>query len=165
LFEYRTIDRLDPTSAREALVGPSHERGVEWTPDAESLVEEASNGYPYFIQQFGKTIWDAAPVSPITDVDARNGIVVGLEQLDRGFFAARWNRATPVERDYLTAMATDGPGPSSSGTVASRMGKSTSQLGPTRSSLIGKGIIYGPEYGVVAFTVPGMAGFIARQHG
>lgn len=165
LFEYRTIDRLAPPSAQEALVGPSRERGVDWMPEAASLVEEASNGYPYFIQQFGKTIWDAAPVSPITDVDARNGIVVGLEQLDRGFFTARWNRATPVERDYLAAMATDGPGPSSSGTVASRLGKSTSQLGPTRASLIGKGIIYAPEYGVVAFTVPGMADFIARQHG
>lgn len=61
-------------------------------------------------------------------------------------------------------MAQDGGQPSSSGGIPSRVGASTTQsLGPTRQSLITKGLIYGPAHGVVAFTVPGMADFISRQ--
>jgi hypothetical protein len=36
-------------------------------------------------------------------------------------------------------------------------------MGPTRANLIAKGLIYAPQHGAVAFTVPGMAAFIARE--
>ncbi|MEM1334380.1 MAG: ATP-binding protein, partial [Actinomycetota bacterium] len=84
-------------------------------------------------------------------------------QLDTGFFRARWDRATPAERAYLTAMAVDGDGPSSSGEVAKRIDKKPTSLGPARANLIAKGIIYTPEHGQIAFTVPGMANFIDRH--
>lgn len=60
-------------------------------------------------------------------------------------------------------MAADGDEGSSSGTVATRLGKKPKSLGPTRAALIAKGLVYAPEHGVVAFTVPGMAAFIGRQ--
>jgi hypothetical protein len=83
--------------------------------------------------------------------------------LDNGFFRARWDRATPKEKEYLRAMAVDGPLPSASGVVAKRLGRSGSSLGPTRASLIKKGLIYQPEHGQIAFTVPLMHEFIERQ--
>jgi hypothetical protein len=163
LFQYTRIDRLSDDDARAALLRPAEEEGVTWSPDAAAVVLEASRGYPYFIQQFGQTTWNAAGGSPIDVIDASDGLRDGLVLLDQGFFRARWERATPAERDYLAAMARDGDGPSSTGEVAARLQRKATSLGPTRANLIAKGIVYAPEHGLLAFTVPGMADFIARQ--
>jgi hypothetical protein len=84
--------------------------------------------------------------------------------LDQGFFRARWDRATSAEQQFLRAMADDGDAGSSSSEVATRLGRSRSSIGPARANLLAKGLIYAPEHGVVAFTVPGMADFIQRQN-
>jgi hypothetical protein len=101
--------------------------------------------------------------SPITRTAALIGIERGLNALDTGFFRARWDRATPAERQYLRAMAIDHGEASSSGNVASRLGRTPPSLGPARAGLITKGLIYAPEHGMVAFTVPHMAAFIVEQ--
>ncbi len=163
LFEYRVIDRLSPAAAGEALAKPASVEGVRWRADALAYVVERSNGYPYFVQQFGKSTWDVAATSPITLFDATGGVADGLARLDAGFFRARWERASVAERSYLTAMAADGDGPSSSGEIARRLGKQPTALGPARANLIAKGIVFSPEQGKIAFTVPGMAAFIARH--
>jgi hypothetical protein len=126
-------------------------------------VLEASGGHPYFIQQFGQTTWNAAAESPIGPLDATEGLRSGWELLDQGFFRARWERATPAERVYLAAMAVDGEEHSATSEIASRLGRKLTSLGPTRANLIAKGLVYAPEHGLIAFTVPGMAHFIARQ--
>jgi hypothetical protein len=162
LFQYLQIDRLDVDDARTALVRPADDEGVGWQEEATEVVLEASGGYPYFIQQFGQTAWNAALESPIQRGDAVEGVRQGRELLDHGFFRARWERATKGERDYLSAMAMDGDGPSATGEVARRLGKRATSIGPVRASLIAKGLVYAPEHGFISFTVPGMADFIAR---
>ncbi|MGH9000452.1 MAG: ATP-binding protein [Acidimicrobiia bacterium] len=164
LFAYRPIGALDRAAATEALTRPAGEHGVRWVHKAVGLVLEASSGYPYFVQEFAKAAWDYAPRPVIGTADARIGVRVGRDKLDNGFFRSRWNRATPGERDYLRAMAADGDGPSASGEVARRLGKrSVQQVGPLRAKLIHKGLVYAPEHGLIAYTVPGMAEFINRQ--
>ena len=163
LFEYRRVDRLSESAALRALVKPAEEQGAIWNDDAAALVLDASKGYPYFLQEFGKASWDEAQTSLISLTDASVAIDVGKARLDAGFFAARWERATPAERDYLAAMAADDDGPSSSGVIARRLNKEQSQLGPARSKLISKGLVYAPEHGLIAYTVPGMAEFVRRQ--
>lgn len=164
LFTYRPIGPLDPEAARIAVTRPAETQQTHWAPAAVDIVVEASMGYPYFLQEFAKAAWDYAPGPAIEADDARLGIQAGRDKLDAGFFASRWNRATPAERDYLRAMAEDGDGPSSSGEIARRLGKvSVQQVGPTRANLIHKGLVYAPEHGLVAYTVPGMATFISRQ--
>ncbi len=163
LFQYVRIDRLPEDAALSALVRPALAEGVEWDAEAARLALDASAGYPYFIQQFGQTAWDAAAEPPIRLDDAAEGVRIGRERLDNGFFRARWERATPAERDYLAAMAVDGDGPSSTGEVASRLEKKPTSLGPTRANLIAKGLVYAPEHGQITFTVPGMSEFIRRQ--
>lgn len=163
LFEYRVIDRLAKPAAHAALTNPAKFEGVGWEPDAAAHVIAQSAGYPYFIQQFGQSTWNDAAASPINRGDAERGVEVGFAQLDTGFFRARWDRATPSEREYLGAMAVDGDGPSASGEVARRIGKKPTSLGPTRANLINKGIVYAPEHGQIAFTVPGMSKFIERR--
>ncbi|MEZ0166508.1 ATP-binding protein [Kineococcus sp. LSe6-4] len=163
LFDYSRIEHLDPVLAEEALAAPAREESVIWEAQATALVLGEASGYPYFIQQFGQDTWNHAAGPSIGLDDARVGVVAGRATLDSGFFRARWDRATRGEQQYLRAMAVDGDVGSPSGEVASRLGKRSSSLGPVRAKLIEKGLIHAPEHGVVAFTVPGMAAFIARQ--
>ncbi|MDN4611574.1 ATP-binding protein [Arthrobacter burdickii] len=163
LFTYRTIGPLADTDAHYALTRPAKEMGAEYSQDALDVLLDASGRYPYFIQEFGKAIWDAAPSTPFTEEDAEVAVSIGRSQLDAGFFSSRWGRATRKERGYLRAMAHDGDAGSSTSQIAERLGVKVTALGPARAQLINKGIIYSPKYGQVAFTVPGMSGFILRQ--
>ena len=163
LFDYWPIGALAAADASAALTRPAAEAGVDWDEVAVGAVVERSAGYPYFLQEFGKATWDFAPGPAITAEDAFAGMQAGTDSLDHGFFRSRWERATPGERDYMRAMAVDGDGPSQSGEVARRLGKKSTAVGPTRAQLIYKGLLYAPEHGVIAFTVPGMADFINRQ--
>ena len=142
---------------------PAAAEGVRWQGRALQHVLTAAAGYPYFLQQFGQETWRTAEGETLTLADARVGVAAGLHALDNGFFRSRWDRATRTEQEYLRALALDGGDPSATADIATRMARAVTSLGPARASLIGKGLIYAPEHGVVAFTVPGMAEFIARQ--
>lgn len=163
LFDYRAIARLPALTTAAALVEPLTPRGVSLAEPALRLLVEASDGYPYFIQEFGRAAWEVSPGPRIEYADAHNAVTLGLERLDQGFFRSRWERATPAERRMLIAMAEDGEGPSTSSDVARRMSLAPSSLGPYRARLIQKGLVYSPEHGHVAFTVPGMADFVSRH--
>jgi hypothetical protein len=163
LFVFERIEHLTEDLARKALAEPAAIEGVAWDDDAINLVVREASGYPYFLQQFGQDTWNEASGPAIALADARVGAARGRAALDDGFFRARWDRATKAEQRYLRAMAADGDAGSSSGDVAARLGRSVTSFGPARASLIAKGLIFAPERGVVAFTVPGMANFIQRQ--
>ncbi|HEY5179482.1 MAG TPA: ATP-binding protein [Dermatophilaceae bacterium] len=163
LFTYREITQLHQDAARQALTRPAAAEGVSWEEAAVSYVVKEARSYPYFLQEYGQATWNAASGTKLTYDDARVGAVSGQAHLDAGFYRARWERAAPAQRAYLEAMAQDGDGPSQSGEVAARLGKTPTGVGPIRDSLIKKGLIYSPEHGQIAYTVPGMADFIARQ--
>ena len=163
LFVFHPIEQLDDGPAAAALTEPAAAESVAWDQDAVRHVVDATAGYPYFLQQFGQETWNAAAGPIITLADARLGEALGTAILDNGFFRARWDRATRSEKQYLRAMAVTGDAGSSSGEVARRLGRRQEHLGPARSKLISKGLIFAPEHGVVQFTVPGMAAFVTRQ--
>lgn len=165
LFSYHHVRELTGHHARAAIADPAAAQEVTWDEDALHTVIGATSGYPYFLQEYGQAAWNAADdtTAHITYSDARVAHEAALRTLDSGFFRVRWERATPTERDYLKAMAIDGDEGSSSGEVASRLGKKNTALGPIRANLISKGLIYAPEHGRIAFTVPRMADFINRQ--
>lgn len=163
LYTYRLVGALEDSAARDAIVLPASQEGAAWQPDAVDIVVRAADGFPYFLQEFGKATWNVAADDSINRANAEDGIRIGLELLDTGFYRSRWSRATPGERRYLAAMAEDGEGPSSSGDIARRLGTGPNALGPVRAKLISKGLVYSPEHGLIEFTVPGMARFIGRQ--
>lgn len=162
-FNYEKIEELRGSSAAQALTTPASDDGVEWDGRAVDFIVEESGGYPYFLQQFGQDTWNEATGPGITYDDARAGAAFGRAALDNGFFRARWDRATRAEQKYMRVMAADGDSGSSSGDVAAALSRKPASFGPIRASLIAKGLVYAPEHGVVAFTVPGMADFISRQ--
>jgi len=163
LFVFDRIEHLSQNLARKALIDPATVEDIGWDEDAITFLVQQTSGYPYFLQQFGQDTWNEAPGPAITLADARVGAARGRAALDDGFFRARWDRATRAEQRYLRAMATDGDEGSSSGDVATRLGRNVNSFGPVRANLISKGLIFAPEHGIVAFTVPGMADFIQRQ--
>lgn len=166
LFEYRVIGRLSEDDAHEALQSPARKEGVEWASEALREVASESEGYPYFLQEFGKQSWNAArSPSVITLEDAHAAFPVAKSELDSGFFAARFDRTTRAERDYLLAMASFGTGPYQSGDVARSMGRRTTQVGPVRDSLIKRGLCYSPSHNVIDFTVPMFDQFVRRRLG
>jgi hypothetical protein len=163
LMMYRSIGPLPAEEARTALVKPASDLGVKYENEAASLLVSSSRGYPYFIQEFGNAAWELATGRIITLQDAKEALDTGWAHLDVGFFPARWERATPKERQYLAAMAQDGDKWSSTTAVSERLNTTLAGVSSLRQRLIDKGIIYAPEKGKVAFTVPGMSSFIDRD--
>lgn len=163
LFRYARIDRLDREAADLALIAPAESEGVEFTQDALDALYVAADGYPYFVQAYGKVAWDLALRSPITADDIRVSAPEAEEELAVGFFGSRYERATPAERDYMHAMAAIGDEPVATAEVAEGLGRKPSSLSPARDSLIKKGLIYSAERGLIAFTVPHFGKFLRSQ--
>ncbi|MFI7663911.1 AAA family ATPase [Nocardia sp. NPDC049526] len=156
LFSYHRIDRLDRESADQALIAPAEREEVKFTEEALDALYQRADGYPYFVQAYGKAAWDQAPESPITAEDVEVAAPSAEEELAVGFFGSRYERATPAEREYMRAMADlagdDGPVPTAA--VANELGRKPASLSPARDGLIKKGLIYSAERGTIGFTVP-----------
>lgn len=174
LFRYQRIDRLDRLAADHALVAPAAREDVQYEPKALDTLYEASGGYPYFVQAYGKATWDHAPRSPITAADVRVAAPEAEAELAVGFFGARYERATPAEREYLRAMADLSAGGERGGgvvelvptaEVAKALGRRPASLSPARDALIKKGLIYSGERGSVAFTVPHFGRYLRGHPG
>ena len=105
LFSYQRIDRLSRPEADRALTSPAAEEDAIFTVDALEALYAATGGYPYFVQAYGKTVWDLAPASPITAADVDVATPEADRELGVGFFGSRYERATPGERDYLREQA------------------------------------------------------------
>jgi hypothetical protein len=154
LFEFPEIGPLSPAAAATAISKPLAAKGVAIDPAALDSIIEQTHGYPYFLQQWGKHVWDVATQSPISLQDVQDASQLAISGLDASFFGVRYDRVTPSERKYLRAMADLGPGLHRSGEIADRLGRTVQSLGPSRNNLIKKGIIWSPSHGDTGFTVP-----------
>ena len=162
LFDYPEIGPLPEPAAALAIEKPASEEGVGFEADAVSLMVAHTRGYPYFLQEWGKHTWDLAAQSPISARDVENASGLAIAALDESFFRVRFDRLTPLEKRYLRAMAELGQGPYRSGDIADKLGRTVQALGPTRGSLIAKGMIWSPSYGDTEFTVPLFDEFMKR---
>ena len=162
LFDFPEIGPLNPIHARDALVLPLQKNEVDITDDATQRIIELTQGYPYFLQEWGKHTWDVASVSPITLEDVQAAEPLAIAALDASFFRVRFDRLTPSEKLYLRAMAELGPGPHRSGDIAEQLERKVNSLAPTRSKLIHKGMVWSPSHGDTAFTVPLFDKFMHR---
>ncbi len=162
LFHFPTIGKLEASEARRALAAPAEDNGASFTPAALDIALEFTEGYPYFIQEFGLATWNLADGPSITKRDAEQAQVVVEEKLDSGFFRVRHDRTTELELAYLRAMAELGPEPQLAGAVAELLDRTSQQCGPTRSKLIEKGLLFTPEHGYAAFTVPQFDRYLVR---
>ncbi|RYB94138.1 ATP-binding protein [Nocardioides oleivorans] len=168
LFRYQRIDRLAREAADHALEAPAASEDAAFEPEALAAMYDATGGYPYFIQAYGKAVWDLAPRSPITAADVAVAAPEAESELAVGFFGSRYERATPGERDYLMAMADvavalGDPDSVPSADVAAALGKKPQSLSPARDSLLKKGLVYSGERGRIAFTVPHFGRYLRER--
>jgi AAA ATPase domain len=163
LFRYVPIDRLDRASADQALLAPARREGADFEASALDALFEAADGYPYFVQAYGKVTWDVAAASPVTAGDVKVASPQAENELAVGFFGSRYERATPAEREYMRAMAMLGDDPVPTSSVADELGRKPSSVSPARDGLIKKGLIYSSERGLIAFTVPHFGRFLRAQ--
>ncbi len=162
LFDFPEIGPLAPPAARQALEKPAASQQVIFQEPALARIVKETQGYPYFLQEWGKHAWDAADASPITADDVEQASITAIAALDESFFRVRFDRLTPSEKRYLRAMAELGPGPHRSGDIAEVLGRPVNSFGPTRNQLISKGMIWSPNHGDTAFTVPLFDEFMKR---
>jgi hypothetical protein len=164
LFRFPRIGALDEPDARAALVLPAQREGATYDDDAIKRALELTQGYPFYLQEFGKHIWNLAAATPITRDDVDDAAPRAEESLDRGIYEVRIQRASGKERRYLRAMAELGPGPYKVGAIAKAMGSTTTALSTVRQKLLNRGLIYATEdYGHVDFTVPRFDEFMRRH--
>ncbi|MEO8724869.1 MAG: ATP-binding protein [Acidobacteriaceae bacterium] len=162
LFDYPMIGPLNDQDAGLAIMKPARNEGIEFSPAAVAAIVAKTRGYPYFLQEWGKHSWDVALQSPITETDVAAASRAAIAALDESFFLVRFDRLTPKEKKYLRAMAELGEGPHRSGDIADLQGRPVSSFGPVRGSLINKGMIWSPNFGDTAFTVPLFDEFMKR---
>ncbi len=164
LFEYRELGRLADASARMALVKPAATLGVDLDEDVALEVVRLSAGYPYFLQEYGRELWNAAEGPRITMADLAEVGDLVRDQLSRTFYGTRFDLASDAEQRYLAAMASLGAPPYASAAVARAWGaESQRQTSPHRDSLIQKGLVWSPRRGYVDFTVPRFADYLLEH--
>ena len=162
LFLFPDIGALPEQGAKDAVRKPVSEEGAFIEDGAISEILRVSERYAYFIQQWSHDAWNAAKENRITYDDVVRATPVAIQALDEAFFRVRFDRCTPAERRYMRALAEFGPGAARSGDIALKMGVRTQSVGPVRSSLIKKGMIYSPQHGDTAFTVPLFDSYMRR---
>lgn len=165
MFAYHELDRLSDAEARTALVAPAAQHRVQYEPKAVELIVTASAGYPHFIQEYGRVLWNEVERSPISARDVESADALINEALDRRFFKDRFEMASDAEQRYLAAMADVGDGSVRTAAVATQAGyKDSASASVVRDSLLRKDLVYSPRRGLIDFTVPLFGGYLRRQH-
>lgn len=162
LFSFPEIGALSEDDAATALREPAQTVGVIFKPEALREIFRLTKGYPYFLQEWGYQSWNIAKSSPITLQIIHDATASVIPRLDKNFFRVRFDRLIPSEKRFLRAMAKFGAGAHRTGDIAEILKVKISSLGPVRSRLIKKGMIYSPAYGDMAFTVPLFDEFMVR---
>lgn len=163
LFAYPAVGALLPADARTAIRQPVNDEGASISDGALDEIVQATHGYPYFLQEWGYQCWNIAQGNRVESEDARRASQEATRRLDDGFFKVRFDRLTPKEREYVIAMAKLGPGPYRSSDIADALGEKLQSMGPRRSQIINKGMIYSPSHGDIAFTVPLFNEYLLRN--
>ena len=163
MFNYSEIGALEARDVDIAITMPLNNNGIDIEPDAVLEVFKETQGYPYFVQEYGYQLWNAAEGSPIVLEDVRRSARSVQARLDSNFFDVRFDRISNREKEFLRAMAecSDDSAMPMSG-IVQRLGCSVSAVSPVRASLIKKGMVYSPMYGTIAYTVPMFSDYLRR---
>ena len=165
LFDFIEIDSLNNEEAKLALIEPAKRFQINYTDEAVNKIIEITQGYPYFLQEYGKWVWECKKEESIIDIKIVNKAYDKFEQsLDKAFFKVRHDRATAREIEFMTAMVACEKLPCSTKEIANIMGESIQAISPLRAQLIHKGFIYAAKRGEVDFTVPQFDKYLKRVY-
>lgn len=165
LFDFIEIDSLSNEEAKLALTEPAKRFKINYTDEAVNKIIEITQGYPYFLQEYGKWVWECKQEESVIDIKIVDKAYDKFEQsLDKAFFKVRHDRATAREIEFMTAMVACEKLPCSTKEIANIMGESIQAISPLRAQLIHKGFIYAAKRGEVDFTVPQFDKYLKRVY-
>lgn len=163
MFQAEVLDALTPPEDLNAFVRPLAESGRTFELEVGNLVRADTKGFPFHVQFVGALLWDSLPTSkPITCEHFMSVRPAILKALDRAFFDARLARASGLERALLFAIAANGESASIRSAI-NRMGASHALASRVISRLVRKGLVWKPERGRLAYTVPLFGEYLRRQ--
>lgn len=163
MFQAEVLDALRPPEDQHAFERPLSENHRDFEPELIEAVRGDARGYPFHIQFFGALLWDSVPLSePITKEHFRLLRPAILDALDHAFFDARLARTSNWERRLLVAIAVDGES-SPIRSVLNRMDADHPGTSRLVARLVAKGLVYKPERGRLAFTVPLFGDYLRRK--
>lgn len=166
IFDFVKIDSLDVAAAKLALTKPAEKMQVSYTDEAVAEIIRLTEGYPYFLQEYGKWVWYYRDDAEIIDSAIVKKAYTAFERkLDEGFFKVRYDRATGKELEFMYAMVKSGQLPCTMRKVANIMQSNQQKISGLRAQLIHKGFIYQANYGEVDFTVPQFDKYLKRMAG
>ena len=161
-FEFREIGALGHVAAAAALEEPARRQEVAWQGDAVERVIELADGYPFFLQEYGRVAWKVRRDATITAADIVAAEPIARDFLDENFFSQRIGKLPIGEQRYMAAVAKLGEGPQETAGVAEVLRRRAAEVSGWRDRLIRAGLLYAPSRGKVAFTVPMCADYIRR---
>ena len=164
LFRFPDVGPLDKADVDRVIEKPLQQAGVKIEKNALDMIYAQSLGYPYFVQQWGKQLWNYVSGKTVSVDDVRRVKELVEYSLDADFFMMRMERVTPSEYKFLLGMSRcvkNDVCPIAE--VAHSMRVELAAIAQRRVSLIKKGLIYCPSRGVVAFTVPMFAEYLKRN--
>ena len=162
LFYFIEIDSLDEEAARLALERPASQLGVTFERAALDKIIEITEGYPYFLQEYGQQVWNHISNGKISLEAVEKSEPDFWKALDESFFKVRHDRATQKELEFMIAMVKCAELPCSTNEIAEKMGRNAASVSPLRAQLIHKGFIYATNRGEVDFTVPQFDKYLKR---
>ena len=165
LFDFPKVGPLSEEEVIIALKSPANAQNVSIADEALQEIIKQTEGYPYFVQEWGYQAWNLAEKSPINFSAVEQATKESILRLDESFFRVRFDRLTPKEKEYLYALACLGKGVQRSGDIAEKLKVSPQSVAPVRNNLIKKGMIYSPAHGDTDFTVPLFGDFMKRVMG
>ena len=164
MFVYPRIGALPDEAARDALVLPARGQGVSWESEAVDEVLAYTAGYPYFIQQYGRQVWDLSNTKRITAPEVKAARPLVDAYLDDNFFSGSIGSLSDRQKRFVAAMAELGDGPQQISAIAAKLKSKTTALSAVREELIRGAVIYPPRRGEVEFAVPHCASYIRRHY-
>lgn len=162
LFDYTEIGSLSKEQSKKAIIEPAKRFGVSYSEEAIDLILNVSKGYPFFIQQLCKIVYQENSEDTIKIGTVERALPIYYEALDQGFFRVRYERCSESDKKFVFAMVSCGELPCTISNIAAQLNKTTQSISPARGQLINKGIIYPVRYSELDFTVPEFSGYIER---
>ena len=163
MFQAELLDALRPPEDVLAFTRPFLSAGRRVETSVIESVRRDTGGYPFHIQFFGALLWEAcSPSAAVTNADFMRHRPTILRALDGAFFDARLARTTLRERRVLRAVAIGGE-ITSLQSVRERLSLPNRRMQPLIAGLEAKGLLYRPERGRLAFTVPLFGDYLRRK--
>lgn len=157
------LGMLDRDGTTEAIRSPfSREAGVRVDELVIDAVQDATGGYPWFVQLWGAALWDVArDPDRVRLEDARTAGAEVHERVE-AFFADRWRRVPSGRATRLVATLAQLSGDAEMAAITAAMDLTHQALSPARREVVERGLAWVPGRGRLAFTVPGFADWVVR---